>query len=119
MTIAPTFKPKLSLTEKPADLPPFGKIYGRFFLKQHLQLENDDTADLCTISEVIETFPHWPQWIKQLPQQRKQLFTMFETSDVHPDIVDACKLFDKVIVPFDYLKDILVSHGVNCEALNW
>jgi glycosyltransferase involved in cell wall biosynthesis len=29
------------------------------------------------------------------------------------------KLFDKVIVPFDYLKDILVNHGVNCEATNW
>jgi glycosyltransferase involved in cell wall biosynthesis len=44
---------------------------------------------------------------------------MFETSDVHPDIIEEMKLFEKVIVPFDYLKDILVKHGVNCEAVNW
>jgi len=44
---------------------------------------------------------------------------MFETSDVHPDIIEQMKLFEKVIVPFDYLKDILVKHGVNCEAVNW
>jgi hypothetical protein len=44
---------------------------------------------------------------------------MFETSDVHPDIIENMKLFDKVIVPYDYLKNVLTRHGVNCEALNW
>ena len=43
---------------------------------------------------------------------------MFETNDVHPDIIDKMKLFDKVIVPYDYLKDILLEHGVECKALN-
>jgi glycosyltransferase involved in cell wall biosynthesis len=97
----------------------FGKIYGRFFLKQHLDQPDDDTPDLCTISELIETYPMWPQWIQQVPESRVQLYTMFETSDVHTDIIEKMKVFEKVIVPFDYLKDILVKHGVNCEAVNW
>ena len=97
----------------------FGKIYGRFFLKQHLDQPDDDTPDLCTISELIETYPMWSQWIQQVPEKKVQLYTMFETSDVHPDIIEEMKLFEKVIVPFDYLKDILVKHGVNCEAVNW
>ena len=97
----------------------FGKIYGRFFLKQHLDQPDDDTPDLCTISELIETYPMWSQWIQQVPESRVQLYTMFETSDVHPDIIENMKHFEKVVVPFDYLKDILVKHGVNCEAVNW
>ena len=97
----------------------FGKIVGRFFLKQDLGLYDDDTPDLITISELIETYPMWPKWIEELPEKRKQLFTMFETSDVHPDIIENMKLFDKVIVPYDYLKNILIRHGVKCEALNW
>lgn len=97
----------------------FGKIYGRFFLKQHLDQPDDDTPDLCTISELIETYPMWSQWIQQVPESRVQLYTMFETSDIHPDIIENMKQFDKVVVPFDYLKDILVKHGVNCEAVNW
>jgi hypothetical protein len=97
----------------------FGKIAGRFYLKQDLGLDDDDTPDLTTISELIETYPMWPQWIQGLPTKHKQLFTMFETSDVHPDVIKNMKLFDKVIVPYDYLKDVLVRHGVNCEALNW
>src|SRR5210317_1225260 len=97
----------------------FGKIVGRFYLKQDLDLEDDETLDTVTVSELIETFPLWPQWIQQLPQGKKQLFTMFETSDVHPDIIKNMKLFDKVIVPYDYLKNILTRHGVKCEALNW
>jgi len=44
---------------------------------------------------------------------------MFETSDVHPDIIREMKNnFDKVFVPYDYLKNILTNHGVCCEALN-
>jgi glycosyltransferase involved in cell wall biosynthesis len=97
----------------------FGKIVGRFYLKQDLDLEDDETLDTVTVSELIETFPLWPQWIQQLPQGKKQLFTMFETSDVHPDIIKNMKLFDKVIVPYEYLKNILTRHGVKCEALNW
>tara|TARA_R100000908_G_C3756034_1_gene150646 strand:- start:108 stop:932 length:825 start_codon:yes stop_codon:yes gene_type:complete len=97
----------------------FGKIVGRFYLKEDLGLEDDETPDTVTISELIETFPLWPQWVNQLPHRKKQLFTMFETSDVHPDIIKNMKLFDKVIVPYDYLKNILIRHGVKCEALNW
>ena len=97
----------------------FGKIYGRFFLKQHLDQPDDDTPDICTISELIETYPMWEEWIHQVRGRRVQLYTMFETSDVHPDIIEQMKLFDKVIVPFDYLKDILVKHGVNCEATHF
>jgi glycosyltransferase involved in cell wall biosynthesis len=98
----------------------FGKIIGRFFLKPHLGLEDDDDAEnLVTISELIETYEAWPEWIQSLSGKRVQLFTMFETSDVHPDIVEKMKLFDKVIVPYDYLKDVLVRHGVTAEAINW
>ena len=97
----------------------FGKIYGRFFLKQHLDQPDDDTPDIFTISELIETYPMWEEWIHQVRRRRVQLYTMFETSDVHPDIIEQMKLFDKVIVPFDYLKDILVKHGVNCEATHF
>jgi len=60
----------------------------------------------------------WSKWVQQFPMCKVQLYTMFETSDVHPDIIEKMKVFDKVIVPFDYLKDILVKHGVNCEAVN-
>ncbi len=97
----------------------FGKIVGRFFLKQDLGLYDDDTPDLITVSELVETYPMWPKWIDELPEKRKQLFTMFETSDVHPDIIENMKLFEKVIVPYEYLKNILIRHGVKCEALNW
>jgi glycosyltransferase involved in cell wall biosynthesis len=97
----------------------FGTIVGRFYLKQDLGLTDDDTPDTVTISELFETFPMWSRWKEQFPGKRVQLFTMFETSDVHPDIIECMKIFDKVIVPYDYLKDILQTHGVNCEALNW
>ena len=97
----------------------FGRICGRFFLKPHLRQPDDDTPDLCTISELIETYPMWQEWIRHVPEKKVQLYTMFETSDVHPDIIEEMKLFYKVIVPFDYLKDILVRHGVNCEAANF
>lgn len=97
----------------------FGTIVGRFYLKQDLGLDDDDTPDTVTVSELLETFPLWSGWVKQLHHKNKQLFTMFETSDVHPDIIEAMKVFDKVIVPFDYLKNILVKHGVKCEVLNW
>jgi glycosyltransferase involved in cell wall biosynthesis len=97
----------------------FGTIVGRFYLRQDLGLEDDDTPDTVTVSELIETYPLWGEWVKQLQYGKKQLFTMFETSDVHPDIIEAMKVFDKVIVPFDYLKNILVKHGVTCEVLNW
>lgn len=97
----------------------FGKIYGRFFLKQHLDQPDDATHDLCTISELLETYPMWEQWIHQVPQKKVQLYTMFETSDVHPLVIEKMKLFEKVIVPFDYLKNILTSHGVNAVATNY
>lgn len=97
----------------------FGTIVGRFYLKQDLGLEDDDTPDLVTVSELIETYPMWPQWIDEIPTKRKQLFTMFETSDVHPDVIENMKLFDRVVVPYDHLKNILVKHGVHCVALNW
>jgi len=98
----------------------YGKIYGRFFLKPHLLLEDDDTPDTWTISELIETFPVWPQWIGALPPvKNKQLYTMFETSDVHPDIIENMKLFDKVIVPLGYLRDILLKHGVNAVSADY
>ena len=97
----------------------FGTIVGRFYLKQDLGLSDDDTPDTVTISELIETFPMWSRWIEQFPNKRVQLFTMFETSDVHPDIIECMKKFDKVIVPYDYLKDILQGYDVKCEALNW
>lgn len=99
----------------------FGKLVGRFFLKEDLGLEDDDTPNTVTVSELVETFSAWPDWIKQLSTTftNIQLFTMFETSDVHPDIIEKMKLFSKVIVPYDYLKDILIGHGVNCEAMNW
>jgi glycosyltransferase involved in cell wall biosynthesis len=97
----------------------YGKVFGRFFLGQHLGITEDNTPDTCTISELIETYEHWEVIVKQLPFKTKQLFTMFETSDVHPDIVKAMKVFDRVIVPFDYLKIILVRYGVNVVSINF
>lgn len=97
-----------------------GKIVGRFYLRQDLGLQDESTTmDLITISELIETWPAWPRWIESLPGTRKQLFTMFETSDVHPKIVANMKLFDRVIVPYPYLRDILLRHGVTCVSLDW
>ena len=101
----------------------FGKVYGRFFLPDYLGITDDGTPDTCTVSELIETYPHWNSFIQQLSSQYKikKLFTMFETSDVHPDIINQMKLFDEVIVPFDYLKEILEKNGrlTNVKSLNF
>tara|TARA_B000000477_G_C6089584_1_gene227031 strand:- start:97 stop:924 length:828 start_codon:yes stop_codon:yes gene_type:complete len=99
----------------------FGKIHGRFFLQQDLGISSDDTLSTFTLSELIETYPHWQKIVEELRNDYDtvNLCTMFETNDVHPDIIDKMKLFDEVIVPYDYLKDILLKHGVKCKALNY
>ena len=99
----------------------FGKIYGRFFLNQYLGISGDNELNTVTLSELIETYPFWENFIINARKEFKyiKLFTMFETNDVHPDIIDKMKLFDEVIVPYDYLKDILLKHGVKCKALNY
>jgi glycosyltransferase involved in cell wall biosynthesis len=98
----------------------YGKVYGRFFLGPHLGIEGDDTPDTFTLSELVETFESWAEVVKRVPWRVKQLFTMFETSDVHPDIIKAMRVFDRVIVPFDYLKTILVRNGLdNVTSLNF
>lgn len=109
----------LPLTWRHRDKVGYGQVYGRFFLEQHLGISGDNTPDTCTISELIETFESWETIVKQIPFKTKQLFTMFETSDVHPDIIRAMKVFDRVIVPFDYLKTILAGHGVNAVSINF
>jgi hypothetical protein len=99
----------------------FGKIYGRFFLNQYLGISGDNELNTVTLSELIETYPCWENFVINARKEFKyiKLFTMFETNDVHPDIIDKMKLFDEVIVPYDYLKDILLKHGVKCKALNY
>jgi glycosyltransferase involved in cell wall biosynthesis len=97
----------------------FGEVYGRFFVEQHLGIKRDDTPDTCTISELVETYENWEIVVSKLPFKTKQLFTMFETSDVHPDIIKAMKVFDRVIVPFDYLKNILEKYQVNVVSINF
>ena len=99
----------------------FGKINGRFFLQQDLGISSDDTPSTFTLSELIETYPYWQKILEELRNDYDtvNLCTMFETNDVHPDIIDKMKLFDEVIVPYDYLKDILLKHGVKCKALNY
>ena len=95
----------------------FGKVYGRFFLTPHLGIVDDETPDTSTLSELIETFGWWKDLVEQMPYTKtKKLYTMFETSDVHPSIVSAMKIFDQVVVPYQYLCDILLKHGVNCVA---
>jgi glycosyltransferase involved in cell wall biosynthesis len=44
---------------------------------------------------------------------------MFETSDVHPDIIDAMKVFETVFVPVGYLRDILVRNGIRAVSLDF
>jgi GDP-mannose 4,6-dehydratase len=99
----------------------FGTIHGRFFLNQYLGLTGDDEKDTVTLSELIETYEMWEPFVRDARRRyaRVILFTMFETNDVHPDIIARMKYFDKVVVPFDYLKDILERHGVTCESLNF
>lgn len=99
----------------------FGKIYGRFFLNQYLGISGDNELDTVTLSELIETYTFWENFVIKARNEFKciKLFTMFETNDVHPEIVEKMKLFDEVIVPYDYLKDILLKHGVKCKALNY
>jgi len=99
----------------------FGKIYGRFFLEQYLGITGDDDQDTATLSELIETYAHWESFLINARKTYKNvyLFTMFETDDVHPDIIASMKQFDKVIVPFDYLKEILDKHGIRCESMNF
>ena len=97
----------------------FGKVVGRFFLGPHCGITGDEDEDTITLSELVETFPHWPSIVSQMKEKNKYLYTMFETTDIHPMIVENMKCFDKVIVPFDYLKNILERRGVTCESMNW
>tara|TARA_Y100000389_G_scaffold51352_1_gene47067 strand:+ start:1373 stop:2215 length:843 start_codon:yes stop_codon:yes gene_type:complete len=97
----------------------FGEIFGRFFLGPHLGEVSVPNQDVCTLSELVETWEIWPQFVKQVPHKKKQLYTMFETSDVHPDIINAMRCFDVVIVPMPFLRDILVKHGVNAISTNF
>ena len=97
----------------------FGEIFGRFFLGPHLGEVSVPNPDVCTLSELVETWEIWPQFVKQVPHKKKQLYTMFETSDVHPDIINAMKCFDVVIVPMPFLRDILVRRGVNAISTDF
>ena len=97
----------------------FGEIFGRFFLGPHLGEVSIPNPDVCTLSELVETWHLWPDFVRRAPHKKKQLYTMFETSDVHPDIINAMKCFDVVIVPMPFLRDILVSHGVNAITTNF
>ena len=98
----------------------YGRVFGRFFLPDYLGITGDGTPDTCTVSELMETYPFWGGILKQLHMfKTKKLFTMFETSDVHPDIIEQMKLFDEVIVPFPYLKEILEKHGIKCSSINF
>jgi glycosyltransferase involved in cell wall biosynthesis len=110
-------RPDLPLTWWHHNKVGYGTVLGRFFLGQHLGITEDDTPDTCTLSELVETYESW-QHLK-LPYKTVQLFTMFETSDVHPDIIKAMKVFTRVIVPFDYLRNILVKRGVNAVSINF
>ena len=94
----------------------YGKVFGRFFVEQDLGITCDDTPDTCTLSELVETFEAWSSFIQQVPFKVKQLFTMFETSDVHPDIIKCMKLFDRVIVPFDHLTFTQVNLFVKIQS---
>jgi len=97
----------------------FGFIYGNHYLMNDLGFTNDNESNLITVSNLLETHVFWDKIISKFPNKTIQLFTMFETSDVHPDIIEKMKLFDKVIVPFDFQMNILKKHGVNCTCLNW
>tara|TARA_B110000285_G_C15039403_1_gene571021 strand:- start:85 stop:918 length:834 start_codon:yes stop_codon:yes gene_type:complete len=97
----------------------FGEIFGRFFLAPDLGEVSVPNPDVCTLSELVETWEIWPQFVNKVPHKKKQLYTMFETSDVHPDIIKSMKYFDVVIVPMPFLKDILVKHGVNAISTDF
>jgi glycosyltransferase involved in cell wall biosynthesis len=100
----------------------YGKIFGRFFLPDYLGIDDDGTPDTCTVSELIETFQHWKNLVEQLSRHYNKinLFTMFETSDVHPEIIEQMKFFDTVFVPFDYLKEVLEKRGLtNVRSINF
>jgi glycosyltransferase involved in cell wall biosynthesis len=99
----------------------YGDIIGRFFLPDHLGLKNDDTPSTLTVSELVETYRMWPAIVHHFKNEKEtvQLYTMFETSDVHPDIIESMKKFDKVIVPFPYLANILARRGVNAVPTNF
>ena len=99
----------------------YGDIIGRFFLSDHLGLKNDDTPSTLTVSELVETYRMWPAIVQHFKKDKEtvQLYTMFETSDVHPDIIESMKKFDKVIVPFTYLANILSRRGVNAYPTNF
>ena len=86
-----------------------------------LGLTGDCTPDTATLSELIETYDIWEAFVRDARQkyEKVQLCTMFETDDVHPHIIECMKHFDKVIVPFDYLKEILERRGITCESLNY
>ena len=87
----------------------FGKVSGRFFLTPHLGITDDGDIDTYTLSELIETYKYWHTWH---PPGIKKLFTMFATSSVHHEVIDAMEHFDEVWVPFPYLRDVLVREGL-------
>ena len=97
----------------------FGRIFGEVFLYECLGLTGDDEENTVTLSTYMETHNNWRDFVNNFPSTTKvQLATMFETSDVHPDIVDDMKIFHRVIVPFPFLRDVLISKGINCISLD-
>lgn len=69
----------------------FGKIVGRFYLKQDLGLEDDETLDTVTISELIKLYYTFKLLIisKNPSSSTSQLFQFIGT-DVIPSI-ELCK----------------------------
>ena len=44
----------------------FGKVQGRFFLEQDLGITGDSEQNTFTLSELIETYPHWENIVNHL-----------------------------------------------------
>jgi glycosyltransferase involved in cell wall biosynthesis len=98
----------------------FGKVVGYSFVFEDLGIREDDTPDTVTLSIFMETYHSWPAKFAELSKQFRhvQLCTMFETSDVHPDIVRNMRLFHKIIVPNRFLQSILKKYDLPVVSLN-
>jgi glycosyltransferase involved in cell wall biosynthesis len=96
--------------------------FGKTYMKKHFHQSDDDTLNTHTFSDYLENYNSWyNDFIKTLPLHSiSQLYTTFYTSDVHPDIITEMKKFSRVIVPFEFQKEILYNrYQVCCKSLNY
>jgi len=84
-------------------------------LKKYL---NHSGVQLVKDKQDIAFVYHQPYILAKMPKnQKKVLYTMFESTKIPPDWPDLMRLADKVIVPSRFLQEVFLRYGVVSEVV--